>query len=202
MIKIYGPVRSSAGRCYTMLEECGLKYEVMPVDFKTKEHKSENYMRLNPNGKVPVLSDGEFTIWESAAINMYLAEKYKPELMGKTPEEKGKVYQWSIWSMVDFQPPMIDVLIQMMFVPEDKRDMNIVEKAKAKLPGLLKVVDQSLEGRKFLAADFYTAADLNVASVANLAYPLQIDLSGYKNLTAWLEEIKSRPAWKKVAEMH
>ncbi len=89
MITLYGPARSSAGRCFWLLEELGLSYENKPVDMMKKEHKSDWFLKVNPNGKVPALVDGNTTLFESMAINYYLAEKYKPEFLGKTVEEKG-----------------------------------------------------------------------------------------------------------------
>ncbi len=199
MIKLYGSSRSSAGRCYVMLEECGLKYEVVPVNMREKQHKSPEYMRLNPNGKVPTLIDGDFIIWESIAINRYLAEKYKPELIGGTIEERGHIEQWSVWSMVEMQPPLVDMLIQMVFVPEPHRDMVLVEKCRAKLPDRFSVLNSHLRNREYMVSNYFSLADLNVASVANIALGLQMDLSGYPHLLDWLTRMKARPGFKRAA---
>ncbi len=82
MITIYGSPRSSSGRCFWCLEEVGETYNAKPLNFKEKEHKSPAYLKINPNGKAPTLTDDDFVIWESIAINFYLAETYKPELLG------------------------------------------------------------------------------------------------------------------------
>src|SRR3989344_9118391 len=124
MIKIYGAPRSSAGRCFWLLEELALPYQAMPVDMRNKEHKSEAFLKLNPNGKVPALVDGDVVLWESIAINHYLADKYRPELLGKTPVERGLEQQWSTWSMVDLQPPLVDLIIQMVLTTEEKRNVQ------------------------------------------------------------------------------
>src|SRR5687767_5881522 len=112
MIKIYGSPHSSGGRCYWTLEELGLSYERVKIDMRSKEHKSPSYLNLNPNGKVPVMVDDDFVLWESAAINSYLAEKHRPELLGRTLQERALVQQWTLWAMVDLQPPHVDLLIQ------------------------------------------------------------------------------------------
>lgn len=198
MIQVYGSPRSSAGRVYLMLEELGLKYEMMPLDMSKKEHKSSEFMALNPNGKVPCLKDKDFVIWESIAINHYLAEKYRPEMNGTSPEEKGHVAQWSVWAMTELQPPLVDILIQMVFVPEDKRNHAVIEKAKEKLPEKLKVLDHALGGKEFMVGNKLTVADINVSSVANIASALHLDLEPYKNIREWLTKMKSRLAWEKL----
>ena len=81
MITLYGSARSSAGRCLWCLEETGVAYENKNVDMRTKEHQSEAFLKINPNGKVPAMVDGETKLFESMAINFYLADKYKPELL-------------------------------------------------------------------------------------------------------------------------
>jgi glutathione S-transferase len=201
MVQIYGSPRSSAGRCFLMLEEVGVPYQVMPLDMREKQHKSAAFLKLNPNGKVPCLVDGDYVIWESVAINYYLAEKYKPELLGRSPEERGHIVQWSTWSMVDLQPPLVDILIQMLFVPEDKRDMNLVAKSKEKVPPMLQILDTALNGRDYIVGKSLTVADLNLASVVNLAGALGLDTTTHTGLNSWFQRIKQRPSFQKFAEL-
>lgn len=200
MIKIYGSPRSSAGRCYLMLEECGLKYEHVKLDMGKKEHKSVDYLKINPNGKVPALTDGELQIWESIAINNYLAEKYMPELLGHGPEAKGLVYQWSVWAMTEMQSPFVDILIQLHFVPEEKRNHDKIEKAKMHIPELLNILDKALSNKKYLVNDTYSLADLNIASVLNIGSSIGIHFDQFQNITNWFSQIKNRPAWQKFVE--
>lgn len=202
MIQIYGSPRTSAGRCYLMLEEVGVPYEAKALDmFEKREHKSPDYLKLNPNGKVPVLVDGDFVLWESIAINSYLAERYKPELLGHGAQEAAHVQQWSLWGLVELQPPLVDLIIQTMFVPEPTRDAKLIEKARVSVPPMLKVLDDHLNGKTQLVANRLTVADFNVASVANIAYAMKIDLSGYPHLTAWMGALKQRPSFKKFVEL-
>lgn len=200
MLKIYGSPRSSAGRCFVLLEELGLKYEVVPLDMRAREHKSPDFMKLNPNGKVPVLVDGDFVIWESVAINAYLCEKYAPNLLGMGPRNKGLVQQWSTWSVVELQPPLIDCLIQLMFVPDEKRDMSLVDRQRKKAKPFLAVLDREIGSKTYLVGQQFSVADINVASVANLALGVGVDLGGFPNLTRWLAAIKDRPSFRKFGE--
>ncbi len=201
MIKIYGSPRSSAGRVFWMLEELALPYERVSINMREKEHKSESYTKINPNGKIPCLVDGTFTIWESAAINTYLADKYAPELLGNTPEIRGLVQQWNFWAMLELQKPIIDIFIQKVFVPEDRRDLGLIERSQIVCPPLFAILDKALSTRKYLASDSFTVADLNMASVVSLTSAIQMDISGYKNINGWLDAITQRPAFQKFSKL-
>lgn len=198
MIKIYGSPRSSAGRCFVLLEELGLKYETVAIDMRAREHKSPDFLKLNPNGKVPVLKDGDFVVWESVAINHYLCEKYRPSLLGTGPENRALVQQWNVWSVVECQPPLIDMLIQLIFVPEERRDMALVERSRKKALPLLEVLDKGIGNKTYLVGEEFTVADINAASVANLALAFGLPLP--PNLSRWMTMMKSRPSFQKFAE--
>lgn len=201
MITIYGSHKTSAGRCYVMLEECGLNYKQIIPDMGKREHKAPDYLQINPNGKVPTLKDGNFVIWESISINRYLAEKYKPELLGSTVEERSLIDQWSVWSMTELQPPMVDLLIQTVFVPAERRDQSIIDKAKSRIPDRLKILDHALANRSNIVSSQFTLADLNLASVAKIGLSLGYDYKEYPHLTKWLMTMTERASFRKVAAM-
>ena len=192
MITIYGSPQSSAGRCFWCLEEAGVEYTAKSIDFRKGEHKSAEFMKVNPNGKVPALTDGDFTIWESLAINNYIAEAYKPELLGSTVQERALVSQWSIWSVADLQAPMIQAFIQLVFVPEEKRNQRIIDSAFEKLPTLLSTLENSLADRNFLVADRFTLADLNAAFVVSICDEIKFDLADFSNINQWRSRIDER----------
>ncbi|MFN7953663.1 MAG: glutathione S-transferase family protein [bacterium] len=201
MIRIYGSPRSSAGRCYWLLEELALPYQRQPLDMRAKQHKSEAYLALNPSGKVPCLVDGEFVIWESMAINGYLVDKHASPLRGDTAEARGLVSQWSYWAILDLQRPLIEMFIQLVFVPEAKRDHDLIEKSRAALPPLLAILERHLSSRDFMVGDRFTLGDLHVASVANLTGAVQYDLADHPAIRRWLERCKERPAFQRFAAL-
>lgn len=194
MLTIYGSPKSSSGRCFWCLEEAGVEYTAQPIDFRAGEHKSEAFLKVNPNGKVPALTDGDFTIWESLAINNYIAEAYKPELLGNSAQERGLVSQWSIWSVADLQVPMIQAFIQLVFVPEPRRDDEVIKAAFEKLPAMLNTLESALEGKEYLVADRFTLADLNTAFVVAICDDIKFDLGEYGNIKQWRERITQREA--------
>ncbi len=201
MIKIYGSPLSSAGRCYWCLEEIGLKYERMPLDMRKREHKSAEYLKINPNGKVPTLIDGDLTIWESMAINFYLGDNYKQQLIGASVKNRALIRQWSFWALADLQPGFVNWLIQEKFVPEDKRDLSLIEKSKIQVVAPLEALNASIANKSFLVANDFTLADLNVASVINIAYSLNYDLSKYTNIVSWYKGISDRPAFGRYMKL-
>lgn len=201
MLTIYGSPKSSAGRCFWCLEEVGATYENKSIDFRKGEHKSEEFLQINPNGKIPALVHDDFTIWESMGINFYLADAFKPELLGANPQQRGIVHQWSIWSIADLQAPLISIFIQLVFVPEERRDHKVIEQAEKKLPALFETLDRSLGHSKYLAGDSFSLADLNVASVVAVAHEIKYDMSSYKNINNWLGVLSERPAFKRYESL-
>ncbi len=197
MIKIYGSAQSSAARSIWMLEELEVPYEQQSLNFKEKEHKSEWYLKLNPNGKVPTLTDGEFVLWESCAINDYLAEKYRPEMLGTTPEERALVAQWTYWSLLHLQRNIDPILYFMMFKMGTEEAAN---QGRIDVVRYLEVLNLSLASKEHIVGSTFTVADLNLASIIHMATQVQVDLSTYGNIIAWFEKIKARPSYAKLMQ--
>lgn len=201
MITLYGSPKSSAGRCIWALEEAGVAYSLKEIDMRAKEHKSAEFLKINPNGKVPAMVDGDLTLFESMAINNYVAEAYKKDLLGNTAAEKGLVSQWSFWAISELQGPIIEVFIQKLFMPADKRDDKVIEHNMKVLPELFTVLNNSLLNKKYLVGNQFTLADINVASVAGIAHAIGFDMSSYSNVNAWMGGISDRPAFQKYMGM-
>lgn len=201
MITLYGSPKSSAGRCIWTLEEAGVAFTQKDVDMRNQEHKSPEFLKINPMGKVPAMVDGDITLFESMAINYYIADTYKKELLGTSALQKGLSMQWSFWASSELQPPIIEVFIQKVFVPENKRDSNVIEKNLSKLPGLLTVLNNSLADRKYLVGDQFTIADINTASVVSICPMMGVDLSEYPSIKNWLSLIADRPAFQKYQSL-
>jgi glutathione S-transferase len=191
MIKLYGTSMSRAARSLWALEEVGVKYEHVPVGF-TGETRQPEYLKINPNGHMPALDDTGTLLWESMAINLYLAEKYgKAPLWPSTVEAHGACYQWSFWGMTEVETPLLDIFLNKTRQnPDEKAVLAGIEKLKTPL----KVLDDHLRGSDYLLGKEFTIADLNVASVMSLARFIQLDLSATPNAQKWLEKCLERPA--------
>lgn len=195
MIKIYGSMMSSASRCYWMAEECGQMLENVPLDFQKQEHKSPEYLKINPNGKVPTIVDGDFILWESMAINAYFAEKYKPELMGATAEDHAHVNQWSYWAMAHLSHAGEPLILQKY---RKSPDSDETKKGREELAKLLPILDNAMSGKNYLVGDTFTVADLNLVSIVSTLMWAGIDMAPYANITRWYGMISQRPAFQKT----
>jgi glutathione S-transferase len=198
MIKVYGVPASRTFRTLWMLEELGLPYENIPTHFATGDTRKPEYLAINPNGHIPALVDGDVTLWESMAINLYLAKKYDKGLQPKTLVDEAHAIKWSFWAMTEVENHLVTVLMNRMFLPQDQRDAKAAEAAIEKLSKPFAVLDAELANRKYLVDDGYSVADVNVASVLTWVPLLGIDLSKFPNLKRWLDVCTSRPACKKA----
>ena len=198
MIKLYGLRQSRALRSLWALEELGVPYELVPVDFATDAKKPE-YLAINPNGRVPALVDGDVTLCESMAINLYLARRYdKQGLWPKSPSDEGRAFQWSFWGMTEIEPSLLQVLLNRVFLPEPQRDAALAKAGEEKLAQPLRVLDAALAGRKHLLGETFTIADLNLASILAWALFARLDLSKTPNVERWLRACCARPAFTKA----
>lgn len=192
-LKIYGVIGSRAFRCLWAADELGLPYEHVPVGFDGKQ-KSPEYLSVNPNGRVPAMKDGNLDLFESLAINLYLAQKHGKGLWPASLEDVGRTYQWSFWVMTEVEKPLLDILLENAMKPEGQRDQKKLERAHEALKAPFGVLDQALAKSDYLLGSAFSIADLNVASVMSWARAARIDLSAYPNLDRWLTQCLGRPA--------
>ena len=199
MITLYGIPASRAFRVLWMLEELGVEYRHVATNFAGGGTRTAEFLKLNPNGHIPVLVDGETVLWESMAINLYLARKYGAGgLWPATVEDEGHALQWSFWVMTEVEAALLAVLLHRRILPEGQRNAALAEESVAKLAGPFGVLDGQLRGRAYLLGAAFSVADLNVASVLGWAALAGIDLSHWPQFAAWFARCSERPACRKV----
>jgi glutathione S-transferase len=197
MLKLYGTSKSRSARSLWALEEVGAKYEHVPVE--VSQAKSAEHLKRNPNGHIPVLEDDGLVLFESMAINLYLAEKYgKAPFWPATAAQHASVYQWSFFGMTEIEPRLMTVLTHRMFLPADQRDEKVLGQALEGLKSPLKVLDDALKGREYLLGSDFTIADLNVAAVLSFAMLAKVDFSATPTAGAWLNKCLGREANQRV----
>ena len=195
MITIYGNFLSRATRCLWMLEELGLPYENPQI----APQEASKVAAHNPNAKVPCLVDGDYKLFESMAINLYLAHRYgKAPFWPSSPQDVGLVYQWSLWAMTEIEPPLVAMLVELVFKPAGTADQAVITRSIELLTRPMKVLDDALAGRKWLLGDSFTAADLNLASVVHLVDMVKLDTNAWPHVRAWLTACTGRPVWRKA----
>jgi glutathione S-transferase len=200
MITLHGIPRSRAMRALWMLEELGVPYRNEKVSFAGGTRTPE-FLKLNPNGHIPVLQDGDFVLWESMAINLYLARRYGEGLWPRTVEGEGHAFQWSVWAMTELEEPVITTFLHRVMLPAEQRDPARADAAAERFRAPLGVLESRLAGREYLLGPDFTVADLNVASVICLAPLVGLDLSGAPAVQGWLGRCTARPAFARVQQM-
>lgn len=100
-LRIYGVEGSRAFRVYWLARELGLEFEAVPTHFLGGATRTPEFLSINPNGRIPVIVDDGFCLWESMAINLYLARKHGGSLAPQGLREEALATQWSFWAIVD-----------------------------------------------------------------------------------------------------
>jgi glutathione S-transferase len=199
VLKLYGIAQSRAFRNLWLLEELGLPYEQVQVGFEQRKVVDPQVHAINPNRKVPTLDDGGTILFESLAINLYLAEKHGGPLKWANAAEAGRCYQWALWAATEIEPPS-QAWGAVKFGTPEPHDPKALAAAVAGMHAPLSILDGALTGKHYLAADRFTVADLNVASV--LYRLIFFDgLHKYSQVKGWMDRCWSRPAAQKCRKM-
>ena len=200
-LTIYGIAFSRAFRSLWAANELGLDYAHVPTHFM-KESKQPDYLAVNPNGRVPAMVDGDLVLFESMAINLYLARTYGAPLRVDDPADEARAVQWSFWGITELESTLLRAMFTALGLFGEEADPAKANETLNKGCGrALGVLDRHLEGRDWLVGESFSVADLNVAGVMNLALSGRLDLSPWGNVKAWLDRCYGRPGAKKTLEM-
>jgi glutathione S-transferase len=200
MLRLYGNARSRASRCLWMLEEMGEPYELVEKSTRADDLQSDEYLKLNPNARIPTLVDGELVLWESMAINLYLAQKYEGPMRCAGPVVLGLAAKWSFWAMLETEHLLLDFLNHRAVLPEFARDPSYAERDEMLLRKPLGVLNEALRERGHLAGGEFSVADLNVASILVWGKMGRLDFSPHPEVARWLDACLARPAYGRVRE--
>jgi glutathione S-transferase len=200
MIQLYGNLRSRAMRCLWMLEEVGEPYQLIEKSTRADDLQSAEYLRLNPNARIPALVDGEVVLWESMAINLYLAQKYEGPMHCAGPEVLGLSAQWSFWAVLEIEALLLDLLQHRAVLPDFARDASYAERDELLLRKPLGILNDALAGREYLIGNSFTVADLNVASILVWGKIARLDMSIHPAATRWLDGCLARAAYGRVRD--
>ena len=195
----FGPTRSL--RALWGLRELGADFEFVPVKLPAGEHRRPEFLKLNPAGKLPVLVDGDNVVTESAAIVLYLAEKYpEKKLLPTDLKQRSQVYRWIMFAMTELEQPLWRIAKHTFILPEDQRLPQDVALAKADFAAMARVLEAHMEGRQFIVGDRITAADCVTAYLMDWANENKL-IDGFPNLRAYLDRMYARAtAPQRIAE--
>ena len=202
MLKVHFTPGTRAGRVVWLLEELGLEYEVNIMPFTKEGLKSSEHRSRHALGRVPVLEDGDISIFESGAIIDYVLERHKNG--GLKPSSDSPEFpfylQWYHYCEGMVMPPMNQIVVQTILLPPDRRDETVLNQAKSLLTKSLAPVNENLADKDYLIGDF-SAADLMLGHSCFMANRLGCVSEEMQNIKDYVARINARPAFQKAITM-
>jgi glutathione S-transferase len=200
----HNPLSANARRAVMTVLQLGIadRVELVKVDLAKGEQRSPEYLRMNPNGRVPVLDDGGFVLWESHAIMQYLADGTPGQTLYPTERPaRADVNRWMFWNAHHFAPAVAVLNWERMvkrFLGAGEPDPAEVARGEKLVAQFAGVLDAHLAGKEWLAQGRLTLADLAVASPLMSTVPAKLPVTGLANLQAWFSRVQALDAWKKT----
>ncbi|AOL06095.1 MULTISPECIES: glutathione S-transferase family protein [Burkholderia] len=192
-MKLYGFAGTRSQRALWGLKELDADFEFISVNLLQGEHKRPEFLRLNPAGKVPVLVDGDLVIPESAAIVLYLADKYPQKaLLPVDPALRAEAYRWVMFAVTELEQPLWRITRHSFIYPPEKRSPADIELAREDFRTMAAILDKHLEGREFIVGDTLTVADCVTAYLIDWAGECNL-IESFPQLRAYLERLYARP---------
>lgn len=189
--------KSSAERTTWALEELSVQCERVLIDFRKGETRTAEFLKLNPNGKIPVLVVEGHTIFESLAILIYLGETYgvQAELYPAPGVERAECLKWMVWATASF----LDAVHRYVGnssadVPPEQRNEPAAAIAQKDLEGLLGILNTTLARQPCLVGERFTLADLAVCGFVPFLQFVGYDISHHEHIQSWVGRCLSRPA--------
>lgn len=193
MIDLYTASTPNGWKASVMLEEIGMPYTVHPISLSKGDQKTPEFLRINPNGRIPAIVDranGDFPIFESGAIMLYLAKK-SGKLLPKDEKGESRVIQWLMFQMGGVGPMMGQANVFYRYFPEKLQ--GAIDRYQNEGRRLFEVLNTQLAGREYLCDEF------SLADIANWCWVRihewsGISVTGLDNLNAWIARMEARPA--------
>ena len=187
----FAPTRSI--RVRWTLQELGVAFEPVTVDLIAGEHRSLEFLRINPAGRIPVLVDGDRVLTESVAIVLYLAEKYPTRgLIPSELEQRAELYRWLFFTVTELEQPLWRISRHTALYPEERRLPGDVALATEEFREMATVLADHLHGRRFVVGERVSVADFVVAYTLDWGHEAAL-LDDFPELLAYVERMYARP---------
>ncbi|MEM9375838.1 MAG: glutathione S-transferase family protein [Pseudomonadota bacterium] len=202
MLKLHFAPNSRAGRIVWLLEELELPYDINKMAFHPKALKSDEHRSRHPLGRVPVLEDGDVSIYESGAIVDYVLERHKNGgLKPAVDDPRFPDYlQWFHYTEGMVMPPVNTVVVQTILLPEDRRDATVLGQAQRLLTKALAPVNEALAGKDYLIGDF-SGADIMLGHACFMSNRIGSVSDDMTHLQAYIDRVSKRPAFQTAITM-
>jgi len=200
------PVSPRAFKVLVVAEHLGVDYQLRLLDPRKGDFQKPEYAAINPNLRMPSLKDDDYIVWESNAIQQYLALQ-KPEsgLLPKEERARLDVTRWQFWELAHWDPACISFTFENVAKPLlmgiNDPDKAALTRAEENFHRNAKVLDAHLKGNKFITGGALTLADFALGGDLVLAEAAKIPLAPYPEINRWLAGLRALPAWGKTLEM-
>ena len=201
MLKIWGRKNSSNVRKpLWAAEELGLAYEAIDAGGAFGVVDTPEYRAMNPNGRVPVIEDDGFVLWESNAIVRYLLARHAPDSnwYSADPRARAVADKWMDWTTSSFAGPFRTVFWGVVRTPADKQDWTAINAAIKECNELLGMADSALASQPYLSGKDIGMGDIPLGSFIYAWFEMPIERAPQPHLQAWYERLKQRPAYRKA----
>ena len=197
MLKLHHAPNSRAGRIVWLLEELGLEYTLNRMDFHPKDLKSDEHRARHPLGRVPVLDDGDVSIYESGAIVEYIVARHSDGALKPAVESPlfPQYLQWFHYCEGMVMPPVNTIVVQTLLLPPERQDKVVLAQAQKLLSRAILPLDDALEGRDYIIGDF-SAADIMLGHACYMSRRLGCVVPELTHVNAWIDRIEQRPAFQ------
>jgi glutathione S-transferase len=188
----YGPSR--AIRVRWTLQELGVDFDAITVNMMAGEHRSPEFLEINPAGKLPALVDGDLVLTESVAIVLYLAEKYSERgLIPADVGQRAEFFRWLMFTTTELEQPLWRITRHTSIYPADKRLPADIALARGDFADMARVLEEHMNGRQFLVGNRVTVADFVLAYTLDWAKMLKL-LDELPRLDQYLQQMYARPS--------
>ena len=198
-MKIHHAPNSRSVRALWLFNELDLPYELEIYPLGDKSMRTPEYLKVHPLGRVPAVEDGDLTIFESGAIVQYVLNKYGDGAMVPTSSSPDypTYLQWLHYAEGMIMPQINIIVVETIFLPEERRNQTNVDRATKLLTRMLTAVDMHMQDRKFLAGEF-SGADIMTGHACIVSGRLGADISDKPNVAAYIDRLEARPALQKA----
>lgn len=195
----YHPLSNNSRLSRAVAQRLGVSLDLELVDLAKGEQRSPEFLAVNPCGRVPVLVDEDFVLWETNAIAQYLCERKGSDLLPTDPRTRADVLRWQSWNLTHLNPAMRTVVGERLLKPMmgGTPDQKLIQLGLADFEREGKVLDDHLAKRRYLVADRLTLADYSVAATYSYAGPAELPVG--PNVKAWLARMDELPEWRETA---
>jgi len=195
-LRIWGRLNSiNVQKVVWTARELALPFERIDAGGAFGGNRTPEYLRMNPNGKIPVVDDGGFVLWESNAIVRYLAAKHGAGTLWPAGlHERADADRWMDWQATELTPAMRDAFMQLIRTQPAQRSQTLVDASKAATEPLLALLDEHVGSRHFLCGEAFTVADIAVGTVVHRWFGLPQPHAPRPNVERWHRRLVTRPA--------